>query len=496
GFTETHSPTYYSIDLPALVNLVDFAWNQTIVTKAAMVLDLITFDFANHYFKGSFATAHGRAYNKNKVGESNQDPPRKPGVDDSAYLLLGVPGIDISGGGVSHSAVALATSDIYVPPPVLEKIMLNSTDFYECRDRNGIYLDEGKKYGIGTSEENDLMFWWHMSAQIAPNVLEATFSMVEKYKIDPEVLIGSQSIIDGFKWAALLHGTTPGGYSSLIRQITVGVALETFNTYTYRTPYYQLSGVQDYQKGMNGLQEHVWQASLDKYATVWTNWDGVLSFKGGKFLGGWKPRATFYKNLGIVQYDREVMTTELEIGGFIFDSIENINDGNLYPPIHAYFPRWAFDLVETRDHWTFATKNGGYLALYSYEPVEWVSNIELKVKNNARKNVWIVELGSVEDYGTFESFIARIMDSDIKIAPASIGYSIQYTSPSRGLVRVGWNGPMTVNGTVVDLGPYERFENPYCYQEFGTNKTVIKFGNEVLELDFDNAARKYYITCL
>ncbi|MHA1791153.1 MAG: hypothetical protein ACTSVI_00830 [Promethearchaeota archaeon] len=489
GFTETHSLTYYSIDILALVNLIDFAKNQEIVNKSAMVLDLITFDFANLYFKGAYATAHGRAYERNKVGTSVDDLPDRANTDDVAWLLLGIGQIE-PGNTISSSALAMATSDIYEPPSILEYIANNASNFYECKDRNGINVEEGYKYGFGF-EEKDLMFWWHMAAQIAPPVIKTSFEVINKYNINPEVAIGSQAIINAFQVGSFVHGTSLQGYSELIHQLSLGVALEAFNTYTYRTAHYQLSGVQDYQKGMNGLQEHVWQASLDSYATVWTNWDGLLSFKGGKFIGGWKPRATLYKNVGIIQYDRELMPMELEIGSIFFDAIKHVN-GTIFPPIHAYFPRWAFDKVETRGKWIFGEKNGGYIALYSYEPVEWASNIELRVKNNVRKNAWIVELGSIDEQGSFEDFISKILESRVIILQKSIGYEIQYESPSRGLVHVNWDGPMLVNGSKVDLGPYPRFQNPYCHQEFGTNVTMIHMENQVLKLDFNTATRVMY----
>ncbi|NMC07473.1 MAG: hypothetical protein GYA24_19825, partial [Candidatus Lokiarchaeota archaeon] len=70
GFTEWHSNVYLSLDVGALVNLVDFANDTTIQTKAAMVLDLIGFDMACNYYKGIYATAKGRTYDDNVRGYS------------------------------------------------------------------------------------------------------------------------------------------------------------------------------------------------------------------------------------------------------------------------------------------------------------------------------------------------------------------------------------------------------------------------------------------
>ena len=50
---------------------------------------------------------------------------------------------------------------------------------------------------------------------------------------------------------------------------------------------------------------------------------------------------------------------------------------------------------------------------------------------------------------------------------------------------------MISNGIPVDLGPFSRFDNDFCYQVFGTNTTLIEFESQSLELDFESATRTY-----
>jgi hypothetical protein len=149
-------------------------------------------------------------------------------------------------------------------------------------------------------------------------------------------------------------------------------------------------------------------------------------------------------------------------------------------------------MVIKQGKWTFGARGNGYVALYSYEPTRWRSNHELRAFG--KKNTWIVELGSIEDYGSFQNFTSSILSTKVRIVPKSIGFSVQYNSPLQGKVEVSWDGPMKVNGQEVDLGDYPRFENNYCYQEFNTMKTLLEFENQTLELHFDNATRLYYTT--
>ncbi|MFX0099465.1 MAG: hypothetical protein ACFFCS_07780, partial [Candidatus Hodarchaeota archaeon] len=495
GFTEWHSLTYYSIDVFSLANLIDYSNNTEIVTKASMVLDLLLFDIACNYYKGDFATTHGRAYSRNKVGYDNT-PYQRPGLNTVAWLILGL-GDDLTGDSGNTGCVYLAQSEVYTPPPILEDIAHNASSFIEHKDRMGIKVEDGPKYGHDYSQEH-VHFWWHMSAHVASQVVDSTLAEVEDYNLNTMRLFGPDFIIEVLKVGGFLHGTDASGFAELAKLITQGVAMEEVNTYTYRTSDYQLSGAQDHCKGTNSIQEHVWQASLDRDAIVFTQWPGGVSFfKGDDFTGGWAPRAMFYKNVGVIQHDRESMPLEAEIIFFglekyleLFYDFDDAKYDHIYPYIHAYFPQWAFERVEKRGNWLFGKEGNGYIAFYSHEKSEFINDYDYQVKNS-RKNVYIVEMGSASEDGSFENFISRISGARLSIRREAIGYGVYYDSPSQGPVTVDWNNPMVVNGNPVDLGPYPRFDNIYCNQPFNTTITEILFENQNLTLDFEAINRSY-----
>ena len=485
GFSEWHSNTYFTEDIAALVNLIDFSEDPEIVYKAAMIMDIIAFDFANNYYKGRYATTHGRCYDRTKVGKSSFSPASRDSTSESAWIILGI-GEHNPNDNHNLAAVAIATSDYYAPPPILEDIAENATLFNEHKERNSIDMNEGPIYNINYNEQ-DLMFWLGMSAVLPPETIKEVFNLVEKYNIKSDNIYGPQIIADFFKVAAFLKGISLDQFSKSLDLITQGICLEASNTYTYRTPHYQLSGAQDHQKGMNSYQEHIWQASLDDDAFVYTSSPGGLTKDlEQEYVGGWNPRATLYENVGIIQYDRETLPLEGELLLYFF----NLFMGNKFYQ-HAYFPRWAFDEWEQNGRWTFGASGDGYIGLYSYMDTYWTSDYELRV--DGFKNLWIVELGTVDEYGTFAQFVSDVQQSQIHVVPQALGYSIRYLSPSQGEISVAWEGPMTVDGNEVDLGPYPRFDNNYCYQEFGTKNTLIDFGNQSLVLNFDSVSRIYEI---
>ncbi len=486
GFSEWHSNTYFTEDIAALVNLIDFSEDLEIVYKAAMIMDVIAFDFANNYYKGRYATTHGRCYDRSKLGESVLSPASRDSTSESAWIMLGI-GDHNPNDNHNLAAVAIATSDYYAPPPILEDIANNATLFNEHKERNSIDMNEGPLFNINYNEE-DLMFWLGMSAVLPSETIREVFNLVQKYNIKSDNMYGPQLISDFFKVAAFLNGIPLSQYAEKLNLITQGICLESSNTYTYRTPFYQLSGSQDHQKGMNSYQEHIWQASLDDNAIVYTNSPGGLTkdFEQ-EYVGGWNPRATLYKNVGIIQYDRETLPLEGELLLYFL----NLFTGNKFYQ-HAYFPRWAFDEWEQHGRWTFGASGDSYVGLYSYMDAYWASEYELRV--DSLKNLWIVELGSIDEYGSFAQFVSDLQQSQVHVKPQALGYSVGYLSPSQGLISVAWEGPMTVDGSDVDLGPYPRFDNDYCYQEFGIKNTFIQFGNQSLILNFDSASRLYQTT--
>ncbi len=467
GFVEWHSNVYFNEDIPALTNLVDFSEDADIALKAAMLLDIISFDFANNYFKGLYATTHGRTY-PGKLIEGSSDS-----TGEAAWVMLG---IGDYGNGANFSGVALSTSPKYFPAPILEDIAADALDWNEHRERDSIDIDEGPFWGVGYESHEDIMFWWSLTGYAASKILPGTFQLVDDYNMWET---------NGFLWADISFLSFLVGSPLLqsvpeaLDEMTRGPSLEAINTYTYRTPDYQLSGAQDYNKGLWGAQQHIWQATIDSNAVVFTTYPGGMAgdYLASDWTGGWLPKATFFENIGIIQYKRRHIPLLDEL---LFVSYT-----------HAHFPTWAFDEWRQSGKWTFGAKGNSYVALYSNQPTLWSDEqpqdtYELIADSAA--NVWIVELGCLDDNGAFEQFISDIEAADVTV----LENGIQYASPSQGLATVSWDDPFVVDGMEIDTGPYERWDNAYSYTEFGSEQTIIEFEGQRLDLDFERARRRYF----
>ncbi|MDP7111402.1 MAG: hypothetical protein QGH45_05540, partial [Myxococcota bacterium] len=256
-----------------------------------------------------------------------------------------------------------------------------------------------------------------------------------------------------------------------------GIALESMSTYVYRTPDYQLAGAQDYNPGYWGAQTQMWQATLDGEAYVFSSFPSEFGLDAGGmtfatvWTGSWLPRATFARNVGVIQYRREPVP--------LADTYLTSDH------THAYFPRERFDEVREEDHWTCGRKGDGYVALYSQNPTAWAEDSDVELDAEGDTNVWIVELGSAEESGSFDAFVDAVTAADVEIDE-----QVQYASPSLGAITVGWEGPMMVAGEEVDLGPFPRWQNDHAQVEQGDPLTRIDREDLRLELDFEGSRRR------
>ena len=467
GFSEWHSNVYFNEDIPALVNLVDFAESEVIRTKAAMVLDLMAFDMLTNYYKGYFATTHGRTYSSKFLNGMRDS------THEAVWLMVGLSEYSSPD---NFSGTFLATSE-YVPLKLLEDLAAAVAGNYEHRQRDSIFVVDGPDWGIGYEETMDVVFWAGLAGLVASEVINGTVAMLDDYDL----------------WEGFLFGDIPEPFDSMLKQmagtpeleqfaqelevVSRGIALESVNTYTYRTPHYQMSGAQDYKPGYWATQTQSWVAALDGDAFVLTSFPGNgesmdvgLEF-GDKWIGGWQPRVTMHRNVAVIQYRK--------------DDVPMLDDYLTADYLHAFFPRSGFDEIVAEEHWVFGRKGSGYVALGSEHPVYWSEEFDYELITDTQQNIWIVELGSTDEWESFEAFVDAV-----KGASLTFGEKVEYESPSVGQVTVGWTGPMTVKGETIDLGPFDRWDNPHCNQEYGTKVVTIRHDGVSLELDFEHGTRR------
>ena len=176
---------------------------------------------------------------------------------------------------------------------------------------------------------------------------------------------------------------------------------EEVNVYTYRTPHYLLSSAVDYRPGYGGDQQQAWQATLGPTAVCFTT-DPPNTRTEGLTPNYWTgsgslPRVAQVKNVAIAVY-----RVETRPGLYVT---------NRLPYTHAWLPRDEFDEIVEREGWILARKGEGYLALRAQHPYRWQKEgpwAGREVIVEGQRAIWICELGSEAENGSFERFCAAI----------------------------------------------------------------------------------------
>jgi len=506
GFFEWHSNVYYQKDATPLLTLIEYANDEEIRTRAAGILDLLLFDIGMHTFRGAFGTTHGRSYKKDKMTSLDDD------TWGMVKLIFGTAEYPYRSTG--DVAVLFARMQRYRLPEVVYRAGTTTQTFTD-RERMGIGFDElapyepnpQAPYGLSFTDPKYLTLWWSMSALTAWQIVPITVQAMNQYD-----LWNSTNFTD---FAAIRPLASDIEFAQRLAQRSARffafALLKEVNTHTHRTADYMLSSAQDYRPGSFQWQAHAWQATLDPNAVVFTthpprplvkttNW--YEDTETGSYWTGEAsmPRTAQHENVAIhiyaPQYSRQNPPP------FSFFRYE--------PYTHAYFPQDHFDEVVQEAGWTIGRFRDGYVALYSHRPAEWVvydpteyatngmiQPFDLKADGGA-DNVWIVECGNREKWGSFAEFRAAIVASTITVTPRerdggfSPGFDVVYQSPSQGRMTFGWRAPLTVQGNEVPITGYRRYDNPWSQTELNTMQTRLEKDGFGVEVDIERGTRRVF----
>lgn len=467
GFSEWESNVYFSEDLGAVLTLAEYARDAKMARQAMMMADLILFDIAEDLFRGSYAVTHGRSYTA-EIASGRSDNIR--GV---VNLVWGY-AVPAAPAGMGDYALALSTR--YRPPNAIINAGRSLPDEFLGYERVGIPIDEAPSYGLEFDDPANTVAFWGMGAFTQPQVIVPMLKGLNDWRLWKHPFMGEVP--------AFVQRLKPSGYLSLAARLLKlepdRFLLGEVNKVTYRTPDYSLSSAQDYRPGEPGNQQRVWMAALSPDAVVFTTNPGSPDARGDRTPTYWSgenrfPRIAQYKNALIAIYK--------------LDNYTIIGQRHFYNFTHAFFPRWAFDRVESSGNWTFGQAGDAYIGLYSSEKPEWTrkgrdAGVELVA--NGSRNVWVCLLGRREVDGSFDKFMADARGAALKVR----GLRVAFDAPGIGKMKFGWKGAFTVNGAAIPLEGFKRFDNPFCQTDFNKTRFIIESGGCRLSLNFEENYRK------
>jgi endonuclease/exonuclease/phosphatase family metal-dependent hydrolase len=543
GFSEWNSPGYYVYDIIPVLNLADFAVEPAIRTRAAMVMDLLTFDLALNSPTGAMAGSAGRVYfeGKNCVWEQ--------GVRNPSELLFG---------RLNHfsestfAAASIATSPSYRPPDALIQLARKGPTTSTARSRVSITFDEAPEYGVGVRTAEDMEFWWSRAAyatkqtilgsravatehglldtppfsDILPAIKSAAAAIETTEDVGAGILGGLGGAVAGFAVAGPL-GAIAGGAAGavagasapsftevdaadLFSVLTEGSVLTRGNLYVHRSDGASLASVQNFRRGQINFQAMPCVAALDNGAMVWTSYPSAGSYIDLNLLFGlihvdhakvfpaghdgpnwWtgnavQPRVVQEGAAAITAYDAKE-TQKLLFG----------------ERTHAWFPKDQFDEVvgptsarcnHDSARWFFGRAGDSYVGLFCALETTWTDNGPWKDKEirvGGPANVFITQIGGRPTFGSFERFVAKVSMARVHVSGLHTSAEVEcsYDVPFGERLELHYDSASRYGGEALEDDDYPRHHSPVARIAWQQDRYAVQHDGRSLVHDLVKGTR-------
>ncbi|MGI9577730.1 MAG: hypothetical protein ACR2OH_06005 [Microthrixaceae bacterium] len=501
GFSEWHSNVYMLKNITPLVTIVELSDDEELIRLGTAAIDLCMADLAMHLQNGAYGATRGRTYKKDKMNALDED------TFGTTKFLFG----DTTQGWTTTSDTGvtyLCGAQRYRVPEVVRQIA-TSSEVTTSRERHGVPLNPHEPisplvppepaYGIDYDDPENLPFWWSQGALTAWQLVPITLSAAAQYRLWETDLFAEYDAIREIASG----GTAVAQVAAreLASMAAFGLLSEA-NTYTWRSPDVMLSSVVEHRPGDARDQVHVWQATIDHEALVFTTHPQKptpQSLDWGKDSGYWTgsasmPSTVQHENVAVHVYQPAYASPTDELLGPTF---------GYEMETHAYFPQDRFDEVVQANGWTIGRRGDGYIALWSDRPTQWrvhdpavvatdgmVQPFDLVAPGGA-DNVWIVEVGNRADHGEFANFVTAITTAEVEVArPVGNKALARYVSPSQGEISYSRPQGLVVGGAAVPVGKHQRLESPWGEVCHLGKFLALEEGGHSLTIDFEKGVRE------
>ncbi len=238
-------------------------------------------------------------------------------------------------------------------------------------------------------------------------------------------------------------------------------------TITYRTSDVMLSAAVEHRHGEDGIQEHLWQATLSPEACVFTTYPGNSQEHGNARPNFWAGSARLPR-VGMV--DRTVLC--------LYQVEKNIGLG----VTHAYFPTQMFDEYHISGQWAFARCGNGYIALWgdgNLVLTEKGQHAAQELRSAGIGNAWLCHVGRAETDGDFVHFQQQAM----KNTPIAEKLTIQWQTPDGTDLALHWDTGMMINDTPENWDNMPHYANYYTQTPINADTMTINHSGQSLTLD-------------
>ena len=245
---------------------------------------------------------------------------------------------------------------------------------------------------------------------------------------------------------------------------------ERTRRWTYQTPDFMLSSLQEFRPGQHGSHENVWQATLGYDARVHVNSPVYMS--GHEALPG-----NFWRGNRILPW---VVQWQEVLFAFYPEATES---AAVMDFTHAHFPVHAFSEYVLSSPWAFACKDDGYIALFAVHGLELIQEglgAYREVRSPGLANGWFCCLGGRSRGESFPEFQDRVRQGLVMDMHGGT-----FVNAQGQCISCVPGDSLKVDGEPVRVQEGMHYDSPFCQAPFPASAMVIGgLGSPTLELHF------------
>ena len=376
AFYEAYSQVYNMYTLSALLNIYDFALDNTLKNSALTSINTLCRQFLEvNLLNGSTFCASTRTYQRYKTSSLQNNH------NKLLHLLSG----NNQESELSPIGSFMVTSS-YVP----------NIDYSTFTNKYHVTYNIGNtdfdKVYSKLSRTNKTLFQWS-AGNYFNEYIDDTLDLMDKYNLDNHSHFKSEpytTILNLFP-NSVLKST-----SSTLKAFTDCSDLTNVNYNIYNNGNYSFTCLENYNRGKMGAQQLPFIINLDG-TPIFTQSGKVSSVgnldeaNGNSHL----PYVKQEKNIALVMYQP-------------YDLIKSsAKAANLDLTVYLYLNQSDFDEVIQNKNWIFVRKNNSYAAIYSTTLKK--DSLNNYFNDNTNQQGWIFILGNSSEYKDFSTFQNQIL---------------------------------------------------------------------------------------
>ncbi len=380
-FYESFSQVYNAYTLSALLNLYDFA--PTLASTSHDCIDLCVSQFMEvHALDGSTFCASTRTYDRYKTSSVNNN------FNKMMYLFVGYN----KESGLSPLGAFISTSS-YIPVNI-DTLITKGVGYEKTYTLSNVKFDKIYK---GLNRDEKTLFQWSAGNYFNAYV-DDTLDLMEKFDLSQHShfkLEPYDTILRLFPTKALKSSV------ERLRAFTDASDLTNIQYHLYNRGNYTLTALENYNRGKMGAQQLPWIANVSG-APVFTQAGKITSL-------GELNEAIGNSHMPAIRQTANVMLMMYQP----YDLIKsNAQLANLDLVVYLYMNRGEFHQVIQNKNWIFGRKDDAYIAVYASAVLKMDKNQNYYHENTTRQG-WVVIVGNMEEYGTFQNFQNDILQNTV-----------------------------------------------------------------------------------